>query len=72
VGYAIGYGLCFGCRQPFHFNPVKVPSITFEGERQPICRACVERANRTRAEKGIPPFDIAPDAYDECDEAELA
>ncbi len=54
------------------FNPNKVPSIRINGRREPVCRPCVELANRERAKRGLQPFEIAPDAYDAIPEADLA
>ena len=71
MGFAIATGLCIGCRQPFAFNPVRVPSAVVNGTREPICRTCVERVNPLREEKGLPPIEILPDAYAPCDENEL-
>jgi hypothetical protein len=72
MGYTLGHGLCYGCNQPFSFNPVRVPSIEVEGTRRPICRACVDRINPMRTTiNGLPPIVPAPDAYDACDESEL-
>ena len=39
TGYVTGYGDCIVCARPFTFNPVRVPSITVNGEREPICLA---------------------------------
>jgi hypothetical protein len=69
--YATCYSSCFGCGRVFGFNPVRVPSISIEGERKPICQACVDLANPRRIANGLPPIVPAPDAYDACDESEL-
>jgi len=55
------------------FNPLRVPSIrpTENSPREPICRACVERANPMRIANGLPPIAILPDAYEAIDEQEL-
>jgi hypothetical protein len=71
TGYVFAMGVCYGCKQVFTFNPVRVPSLTINGTRQPICRNCVERANVMRARLGNPPIVPLPDAYDECEESEL-
>ena len=72
MGYALGYGSCFSCRQPFSFNPVRVPSIRdHNNERQPVCKACVEAANTMRKIKGVALFAIPKDAYQACNEEEL-
>jgi hypothetical protein len=71
MGYAVCMGPCIGCRRPFGFNPLRVPSVVIEGERRPICRACVERVNPQRLANGLPPIVPLPDAYEPVDESEL-
>ena len=47
MGFAFMTGNCWVCRKLFSFNPVRVPSIRDgSGVRQPICRECIEMANR--------------------------
>jgi len=48
----------------FTFNPHLVPSIPIGGVRQPVCGACVERANIERRENGRPLIEVLPGAYD--------
>lgn len=57
-------GYCYCCKRPFHFNANLVPSYRVDGERQPICRDCIERANAKRKETGLAPLEILPGAYD--------
>jgi hypothetical protein len=66
MGYVIAMGECFGCRRLFSFNPELVPSITPPGrtEREPICQACVDRANPMRAKNGLPPIEVRRGAYE--------
>ena len=45
MGYAIATGTCYTCGALFNFNPVRVPSVRVDGVREPICRACIDRAN---------------------------
>jgi len=73
MGYALAMGRCFACGTVFGFNPVRVPSIRSPatGQKEPICRACIERANPMRIKNGLPPIEIQPDAYEACDEQEL-
>lgn len=71
MSYALCHGYCIGCGQLFAFNPVRVPSITIRGTREPICQTCVDRVNPTRVVNGLAPIVPAPDAYDACDETEL-
>jgi hypothetical protein len=67
MSYALCYAACFGCRRIFAFNPLYVPSILFEGEREPICQSCVEAVNPRRIANGLPPIVPRPDAYQACD-----
>jgi len=71
MGYLMAMGPCFGCGKPFMFNPNHVPSITIKGEREPICKTCIERANPLRKANGIPEVVIDPRAYEPMDENEL-
>jgi hypothetical protein len=71
MGYALCMGYCVGCKQVFSFNPMRVPSVTVNGNREPICRDCVERYNPIRIAKGLEPIVPKSDAYDACDENEL-
>ena len=71
MGYAFCMGHCVGCRKPFSFNPMKVPSIRMNGKREPICKSCVDVANVQRKEHGIDLIVVAHDAYDVCREEEL-
>lgn len=72
MAYMMVMGHCYACGLPFTFSPTKVPSIpahlTKTGEKEPVCRACVERANPERIKKGLAPISILPGAYegDEC------
>jgi hypothetical protein len=71
MGYAFCTGPCVGCHRIFSFNPVRVPSITIHGTREPICQACVDRVNPMRVKNGLPKIVPYPDAYEACDESEL-
>jgi len=64
MGYISVLGACYACGRLFDFNPIHVPSIRVDGERQPICQACMERANRERVARGLEPFAIHPNAYE--------
>ncbi len=69
--YALMFGKCANCGQPFGFNPHKVPSIRVEGKREPVCKPCIDQANPQRVAAGLPPFVIQPDAYEPIPEEEL-
>jgi hypothetical protein len=72
-GYAFAIGPCIACRQPFTYNPLRVPSSrALTGHREPICRTCFERINAKRQSLGYPPFpDPLPGAYEPLPEEEL-
>ena len=52
-------GICLSCRRLFAFHPNKVPSL----DGKPICKACVDKANKVRKQKGLPLITYAEDAY---------
>lgn len=60
TGYMTLVADCFGCGQLFTSNPNLVPSY----QNQPICRNCIERANRERARNGLPLWPIPDGAYE--------
>jgi len=62
---------CFGCGKPFSYHPNKVPSITHEGTRKPVCADCVERVNPLRKKNGLQPIVPLPGAYEAADESEI-
>jgi hypothetical protein len=71
-GYVFAMGACITCGRLFSFNPNAVPSTTaLTGEREPLCRVCVDAINEKRATLGLPPFAILPDAYEPLPESEL-
>lgn len=72
MGYVSVMGECFGCKRLFSFSPTKVPSIVVDGEREPVCQACVDRANAVRGPVyGLPPIEVLPGAYEPDDESEV-
>ena len=72
MGYAIAFGECIGCGKLFGFNPLQVPSSSaVTGQREPICRDCVERINLMRIRAGVEPIVPLPGAYDPIEEGEL-
>lgn len=79
MGYMMAMGNCFGCGRVFAFNPILVPSIRVNSQRQPdangtaepVCRDCIERANVKRAALGNPPIVIQPGAYAPTEEGAL-
>ena len=74
MGYAIMFAPCARCKQPFGFNPTKVPSLDMQdGQgKQPLCHDCFEWRQAMRADMGLPAEpDHHPDAYEPCPEEEL-
>ena len=71
MGYALGFSACVGCGRPFFYNPLRVPSIVVNGNREPVCLDCVNRANPVRRQAGLPEIVPHPDAYDGVNEREL-
>lgn len=71
MGYALCMGPCIGCGRLFAFNPMRVPSCTINGNREPVCQHCVARVNPMRIANGLEPIVPKPDAYEACDEQEL-
>jgi hypothetical protein len=71
MGYAMVMADCLICKKLFSMNPVKVPSFRVDGVKRPICQPCLEYVNDKRELAGSPPFVIANDAYQACDEREL-
>lgn len=71
MGYISAMGPCYTCRDLFMFNPERVPSVVINGVREPVCEACMTKANAIRKAKGLPLLEILPGAYDAADESEL-
>jgi hypothetical protein len=70
MAYMVAIGNCIVCKRIFSFNPYHVPSVVIAGEREPLCRSCVEAANEERAKRGLNLFLVLPDAYEEVQEGE--
>lgn len=68
MGFVFIHSTCFGCGQPFAYHPNRVPSVRINGQREPICAACVERANPLRIKNGLDPIVPLPGAYEPADE----
>jgi hypothetical protein len=71
MAYVMMYGVCLECQRTFGFNPHRVPSLTVNGVREPICRECILHANTLRRDQGVDEFVIHPDAYEAINESEL-
>ena len=57
-------GSCFACSKVITFDPHKVPSLTIDGIREPICSSCHARWNEIhRTSKGLEPIALDPNAY---------
>lgn len=63
MAWMIVHGHCINCGYLFSFNPELVPSIRVKGEREPVCKDCITRANEARKLAGHSLFWIHPDAY---------
>ena len=70
MGVMQAFSACVSCRRPFFYHPLRVPSITIQGTKEPICRDCVERVNPVRIRNGLAPIVLLPGAYDPMDEHE--
>jgi hypothetical protein len=57
-------GECIGCHRVFTFNADRVPSLTVNGTREPICIDCVHRVNPRRVANGLAPIVPLPGAYE--------
>lgn len=64
MGFLYVLGPCYVCSRLFAFSATRVPSIVVEGEREPICGTCIDRANVERARTGLPPIEVLPGAFD--------
>ena len=64
MGYMMGLAPCIRCRQTFSFNVDLVPSIRVHGEREPLCRGCVDALNALRVQRGLLPIEPLPGAYE--------
>lgn len=69
-GGIIAMGACFGCRQPFSFDPAEVPSVVVDPStgapvpqegpapegafKAPLCDPCVDRVEALRRKMGLP------------------
>ena len=72
MSFAIVFTECINCRAPITINPVKSPSITVNGNREPLCKCCFNKWNQIhRIGKGLDPIPLDPDAYKPCDESQL-
>jgi hypothetical protein len=64
MAYMIGTGHCVVCKRLFSFHPDRVPSTAIYGDREPICRDCIERVNTIRAKRGMDLIEVLPGAYE--------
>jgi hypothetical protein len=70
-GFVVAMGPCLACGQFFSFNPHLVPSLMWNGAKEPICQTCMEASNKKREAAGKPPHVIRPGAYEPLPESEL-
>lgn len=71
TGFVFAMSPCVGCGLPFAYNPHKVPSLMLNGQREPICLDCVQRANPERLKNGLAPIVPQDGAYESMPEEEL-
>ena len=71
MGYVMVAALCCSCGQLVIFNPNKVPSVRIRGEKQPLCKKCVDLVNEKRKLIKMPLFKIDPEAYEPANEDEI-
>jgi hypothetical protein len=71
TGYVWVTSECFGCHRLMVYNPVHVPSIRINGQREPVCLDCVHRVNPQRVKNGLAPIIPHRDAYSPAREDEL-
>jgi len=71
MGYAFAVSACIGCGMIFTYNPVYVPSLDVNGNREPVCPSCFEWRQNWREENGLEREPLHPDAYEPCPEEEL-
>lgn len=72
MGYCFVWGACVNCHAPIAYNPIRVPSLTVNGHKEPLCEACFNKWNEIhRTSKGLAPLPLNPDAYKPCNEADL-
>jgi hypothetical protein len=60
------YGVveCCLCARMFRCNIARVHLETLQGERRPVCLACLLAGNQNRVRLGGPPIPIPRDAYE--------
>jgi len=64
MAYSLIHGHCAGCQNLISFNADHVPSITVDGQREPLCEDCHSRWNQIhRIDQGLEPIALHPQAY---------
>lgn len=68
MGYMALLCTCYSCKKTISCNPHLVPtlpaSVTSTGEKEPVCRECIEIANPKRIANGLDPITILDGAYE--------
>lgn len=64
MGFLTATGPCVACRRIFAFNPERVPSVSINGSREPVCADCMAEINAERVRRGLLPHSILPGAYE--------
>ena len=64
MSYSLTHAPCAACQKLISFNPDHVPSITIDGQREPICEDCHGQWNQLhRIDNGLEPIALHPQAY---------
>lgn len=71
MGVVLCFAPCVNCKTVFGFNPMYVPSLTWQGVKQPICLNCITLINPRRIANGLPAIVPHHQAYEPADESEV-
>jgi hypothetical protein len=71
MAWVMAAGACIRCKKVFYFNPHLVPSVVVEGEREPLCPACVTVLSQLREQMGLTPIEVLDGAYEPLPAEEL-
>ena len=65
MGFMLLHAFCAGCQMAMTCNAERVPSITVEGTREPVCASCIRKMQARQREAGEEVWpDPHPDAYE--------
>ena len=69
--YALMLAQCPVCKNGFACNPLRVPSLRINGEKEGICKDCFEFRQQYREANDLPRETYAADAYSPVNAEEL-